>query len=393
MAKGGKTIKRGGLNTLSRTGFGIEPLFHVASIFASAFGLKPGHASRPGQDPDIETAFWNKTPGFAIFIVTLLTYSAAFGAPAHMVKKVRSGVVTINVYNEKMTLTESGNGFFINRSGEIISNYHVFKDAHYSEIITARGTKYPIERIVAENPYKDLIKVRVNIPPNRIAPLSLRASELRLKEPVFVISRAQGVKCRVTNGVVTSIRGNSVQGNDDMLQITAPLSSGSSGSPVFDLNGQVVGVATAYWRTGRKFNFAVMSRHIAGLDNFAILKAHSQWQPRKNKNPNAKWYVETDPSDAAIRILNISRAFTQGIELTAGRYQIEVSRKGYHTYKDWVTCESGETKKLKIFLTKAPLDEGQDLVSKWMDLIQHLKAASVEVLEHVSHDAPHRTGA
>lgn len=312
----------------------------------------------------------------ALFICTVFHLSAALAAPVDVVKKVRPGVVTINVYNKYMQLSGSGNGFFINNNGEVVTNHHVMKGAFHSEIITAKGTKYPIVGIVAENPAKDLIKVKAQLPPGRIKPLSLRSNAPRLTEAIFVISRFKGVKSVVRDGIVTSVRGNSIKGNADMLQITAAVSPGTSGSPVFDLNGRVVGIASAYWKTGQNLNFAVMSRHIEELQDFDIIRSHSQWHLQKRAASNARWFVYTEPPDAMVRILNISDKFKQGIELTAGRYHIEVSKEGYKTYQDWVSCESGETKKLTIFLSKSPNNEIPTINVNLISLVQHLRTAT-----------------
>ncbi|MBF0224583.1 MAG: hypothetical protein HQK76_03925 [Desulfobacterales bacterium] len=59
----------------------------------------------------------------------------------------------------------------------------------------------------------------------------------------------------------------------------------------------------------------------------------------------SKLYVDTSPSDAQVRILNISERFYQGIVLSPGSYQIEASKDGYTTKKDWYELKSGEEKK------------------------------------------------
>ena len=65
--------------------------------------------------------------------------------------------------------------------------------------------------------------------------------------------------------------------------------------------------------------------------------------PRK-----ARLFVSTEPSDARIRILNISPSYHEGMELEAGRYQIEVSKSGYKTKKQWVDLCAGEDLDIRI---------------------------------------------
>ena len=64
-------------------------------------------------------------------------------------------------------------------------------------------------------------------------------------------------------------------------------------------------------------------------------------------------YVNTEPDDARVRILNIGPAFDQGMALDSGRYHVEVSANGYDTKKLWVTLGAGEDKDLDIRLKKS----------------------------------------
>jgi tetratricopeptide (TPR) repeat protein len=70
------------------------------------------------------------------------------------------------------------------------------------------------------------------------------------------------VTSSVSDGIVSAIRDS---GQEELVQITAPVSQGSSGSPVLDLNGDVIGVATMMLEGGQNLNFAVSSRHIQSL--------------------------------------------------------------------------------------------------------------------------------
>ena len=162
---------------------------------------------------------------------------------------------------------------------------------------------HPIVSIVAENPEKDLIKVWADIPSEFIVPLPMDLRTPALQERVLVVSSPQVAAQTVSEGLVLSVKGNCLAGNDEMLQITAPIAPGSSGGPVVDMYGNVLGVATAFWKAGRDLTFAVMSRHIAGLQHFAVPKTHLQWYSEKKAALNANLFLDTEPSGATIRIL------------------------------------------------------------------------------------------
>ena len=78
----------------------------------------------------------------------------------------------------------------------------------------------------------------------------------------------------------------------------------------------------------------------------------------------AKLFVETEPKDARVRILNVQPKFYQGIELDAGKYHIEVSNEGYVQKKEWVTVDSGQEKKLTINLIQKNENASHKLASK-----------------------------
>lgn len=81
-------------------------------------------------------------------------------------------------------------------------------------------------------------------------------------------------------------------------------------------------------------------------------------------------YVETQPEDARIRVLNIGPAFIQGIALDAGRYHVEVSANGYETQKMWVSLTAGQDKTLDFHLK--PIAKQQPVASQGQKITNSL---------------------
>ena len=76
-----------------------------------------------------------------------------------------------------------------------------------------------------------------------------------------------------------------------------------------------------------------------------------------------KLFVEPDPKDSVVRVLNISEKFHQGMALKPGRYHLEISHNSYETKKKWVELKAGESRKtIKIHLEVSPVDYGRYLV-------------------------------
>jgi len=84
---------------------------------------------------------------------------------------------------------------------------------------------------------------------------------------------------------------------------------------------------------------------------------HHEDGAQNQKKYLTKLYVQTQPQEAQIRILNIGPKFEQGMELEAGKYHIEVSAAGYTTQKRWEEVLAGEIKRLKFILTASQTEE------------------------------------
>jgi hypothetical protein len=73
-------------------------------------------------------------------------------------------------------------------------------------------------------------------------------------------------------------------------------------------------------------------------------------RPVAVKDQKARLYVDANPSNARIRIMNIAPVFEQGLSLDQGRYDLEVSAAGYKSHREWDTLEKGEMKNLQGLL-------------------------------------------
>ncbi len=84
--------------------------------------------------------------------------------------------------------------------------------------------------------------------------------------------------------------------------------------------------------------------------NNAVVYGQPVYNIAEPRRVAARLYVSTEPSDARIRILNITASFEQGIRLAPGRYQLEVSADGYRNETHWIELEPGADKKVSIHL-------------------------------------------
>jgi len=180
-----------------------------------------------------------------------------------LIKRIKPSTVIIFAYDDKGEFFKLGSGFFISQNGDIITNYHVLRGASSAEVKTSDGKTYPITYIVAEDEQSDIIRLSVNIPSPYVYPLSLSKTIPEVGERIIVYGSPLGLENTVSDGIVSAIRDIPDYGR--IIQITAPISPGSSGSPVLNMKGEVIGIATFQIVEGQNLNFAIPSEKIASL--------------------------------------------------------------------------------------------------------------------------------
>jgi S1-C subfamily serine protease len=181
--------------------------------------------------------------------------------PQEIAKKAFGSTVLIVMEDAKGTLISLGSGFFI-RGGEIASNLHVVEGAARGYVkLVGQKTKYDIEGITAVDQERDLIILKIM--DSRSPALTLGNSDaIQVGESVYAVGNPQGLEGTFSQGIVSGIR---QVGTDKLLQITAPISPGSSGGPVLDGEGEVIGVSVATFKSGQNLNFAIPSSYLKTL--------------------------------------------------------------------------------------------------------------------------------
>lgn len=201
--------------------------------------------------------------GLLLFLLILVLsgpLQAQENLPA-VIKRISPAVVAIET--QRGQLRGLGTGFFINAAGHIVTNYHVLAGSDQARVKLRDGKRYPIVRILATNKAADLILVAADLPagPKPFLEVSPRPPEVG--EKVYAIGHPMGFEDTVSEGIVSAIR--RVPPLGEVIQITTPISPGSSGGPVFNSQGRVIGVARATFRQGQNLNFAVPGKYVLQL--------------------------------------------------------------------------------------------------------------------------------
>ena len=181
-----------------------------------------------------------------------------------LVKRVKPQVVAIATYDAQGEALMTGSGFFL-RSGQVVTNLHVIRGARRCEIKTldGKGKVFPVAGTLAIDEEGDLALLSVGTPPEHSRTSELAADLPDEGETIFVIGNPLKLEGSVTDGIVSAVR--EVPSVGKIIQITAPISQGNSGSPVFNLNGQVIGVVTVKVTNGQNINLAISAARVDRL--------------------------------------------------------------------------------------------------------------------------------
>ena len=179
-----------------------------------------------------------------------------------LVRRIKPSAVAIETFDSRGEKLSRGSGFFV-EVDRIVTNRHVLEGAYRAEVHSSTGAVFPVRGILAVDAEGDLALLKIDAPVNQIKPLLLDKTSPQEGESVVVIGNPLGLEGSVTNGIVSAVRDIPTFGR--IIQITAPISSGSSGSPVVNMQGQVIGIATLQITGGQSVNFAIPSERISQL--------------------------------------------------------------------------------------------------------------------------------
>jgi S1-C subfamily serine protease len=156
-----------------------------------------------------------------------------------------------------------GSGFVIDKSGRIVTNFHVVEGAEDIEVSFSNRDSVKA-RLVGRDPATDLAVLKVDVDARALTPLRLGNSDrVRVGDSVLAIGNPLGYERSVTAGIVSAIHRPLTAPNDftidDVIQTDAAINSGNSGGPLIAANGQVIGVNTAIatGNTGARGNIGI----------------------------------------------------------------------------------------------------------------------------------------
>lgn len=194
---------------------------------------------------------------------------------------------TVNSTVTILTNDGQGSGFFV-APNIIATNYHVVEGAtNASCILNNSDIEYKIDGYLGVDKSVDLILLKVSTI-NKPA-IKFAVTTASIGQKVYVIGSPQGLPSTISDGIISGMR--DFEGNK-LLQMTASISPGSSGGPVLNSNGELIGISVSQLTEGQNLNFAIPKSYLQILLDFkkntpsALSSLISSEKPKKEA-PNS----------------------------------------------------------------------------------------------------------
>src|ERR1700675_1847920 len=170
-------------------------------------------------------------------------------------REAHGAVVSIVVSDKNGHPVAQGSGFLISKDGQVVTNYHVIKNGSSAVIKFPDGAFFVVDGVLASDKDRDVAIIKAH--GNDFRALTLgNSDQVQVGEEVVAIGSPLSLESTVSNGIVSGMRTAEDLGGK-FLQVTAPISPGSSGGPLFNMMGEVIGITTMYIKGGENLNFAI----------------------------------------------------------------------------------------------------------------------------------------
>ena len=196
---------------------------------------------------------------FLIFSFVFLSNNLFAIDAKELFKRTRDSVVLIIAFDSGNQPLALGSGFFVGDGNAIVTNYHVIEGASAVGVKSTVNSLALVSSVLSVDLQHDLVLLAVS---TSGPALRLSARSPDVGEEIIAIGNPKGLEGTLSVGIVSGVRQENAA---SVYQITAPISPGSSGGPVIDQSGEVLGVSSFFVTGGQNLNFAYPASYVKSL--------------------------------------------------------------------------------------------------------------------------------
>lgn len=223
-------------------------------------------------------------------VIACFLLSCSQGAKS-VLEKAEDATFIIYTFDEHGSPAGSGSGFFIDKEGVGITNYHVLDKSMKAVIKLKDGQEYEIDKVLASDKKWDIVKFSIlNEDQAKFSYLEFSNKEIEQGDKVYNLGAPMGLEQTFADGLVSSIRSDS---HGQVAQVTIPISQGCSGSPIMNESGEVVAVATYKQARGESLNFGVFINE----ERLSMMNANPFAKANRQFNNKEGFIILNIPSD------------------------------------------------------------------------------------------------
>jgi S1-C subfamily serine protease len=169
---------------------------------------------------------------------------------------LKPSIVYIEVYDSEGNVLGSASGVIATGDGKIFTNYHVVEGASSAKVTFADGRILSVLNIAGYDPKYDAVVLKVDA--DNLQPARFNSSDsAQIGDEIYTLGNPLGLEDTISDGLISTL--NRVVDGDTFIQISAPISPGSSGGALINEQGEVIGITTAGLTDGQNLNFAIPS--------------------------------------------------------------------------------------------------------------------------------------
>ena len=170
-------------------------------------------------------------------------------------------VVVIYAFDSNFEMLGQGTGFVIDQTGIIATNYHVIENSFFLRVAFTNGEKFEVSNILNTDAERDIALLKIKGYDLPKIPLG-NSNKISIGDKVIAIGNPLGLSNTLSSGIISGIRTDL---GYKLIQTTTPISPGSSGGPLLNAKGEVIGLTTMYLKGGQNLNFAVPINYLMAL--------------------------------------------------------------------------------------------------------------------------------